>query len=71
MFPDTIGAFVAEMDFGLAPPINDALTSALDRGVTGYLPTALANGLAAATSAWYADRYGWLVPPSASTTCPM
>lgn len=62
MFPDAIGAWVAEMDFGLAPAINTALTSALDRGVTGYLPTALADELAAATAAWCAERYGWHVP---------
>lgn len=61
MFPDTIGAFVAEMDFGLAPAISDAITSALERGVTGYLPQHLADDLSAATALWYADRYGWSV----------
>lgn len=62
MFPDTIGAFVAEMDFGLAPAIRAAVTAALERGVTGYLPTALADELAAATAAWYSDTYGWPIP---------
>ena len=62
MFPDTIGAFVAEMDFGLAPSISTALKSALDRGLTGYLPSQLAADLAQATADWYADAYGWQVP---------
>lgn len=62
MFPDTIGAFVAEMDFGLAPAVNAALTAALDRGVTGYLPAQLADDLATATAARYESEYAWAVP---------
>ncbi|OAN33379.1 MalY/PatB family protein [Microbacterium sp. H83] len=62
-FPDTIGAFVAEMDFGLAPAINDAISGALDRGLTGYLPTQVAKDLSEATVRWYADSYGWNVDP--------
>ncbi|MFG6401152.1 MalY/PatB family protein [Microbacterium sp. P04] len=62
MFPDVIGAFVAEMDFGVAPPITAALTGALDRGLTGYLPKHLSDALSAATAAWYRDAYGWEVP---------
>lgn len=61
-FPDVIGAFVAEMDFGVAPVVKEAVAAALDRGLTGYLPTHLADELAAATAAWCADRYGWDVP---------
>jgi cystathionine beta-lyase len=62
MFPDTIGAWVAEMDFGLAPAISEAIKTAVDRGVTGYLPTQLATDLSEATAARYADSYGWHVP---------
>lgn len=60
-FPDMIGAFVAEMDFGLAPQIGDALKGALDRGLTGYLPAPVATEMAEATAAWYAAHYGWEV----------
>lgn len=60
-FPEATGAFVAEMDFGLAPAITAALHAAVDRGITGYLPRALAADLAAATAAWHRDRYGWAV----------
>ena len=62
MFPETIGAFVAEMDFGLAPAISAAVKTALDRGATGYLPAGLAGELAVATSDWHAKTYGWRVP---------
>ncbi|GAA3655867.1 MalY/PatB family protein [Microbacterium marinilacus] len=62
MFPDTIGAFVAEMDFGLAPAVGEALKTSIDRGATGYLPQRLADDLSAATAAWYRDEYGWDVP---------
>jgi cystathionine beta-lyase len=61
-FPDMIGAFVAEMDFGLAPAVTDAVKDALDLGVTGYLPEKLAKDLSAATARWYSDSYGWEVP---------
>lgn len=62
-FPGTIGAFVAEMDYGLAPAITDAVKNALDLGVTGYLPAKLATDLSEATARWYADSYGWQISP--------
>jgi len=62
MFPDMIGAFVAEMDFGVAPAVKDAVNGALESGLTGYLPSHLADDLAQATAAWYANSYGWDVP---------
>jgi len=63
MFPGTIGAFVAEMDFGLAPAIVQALHNAVDRAVTGYLPVDLVEQLRTSTVAWYSQTYGWQVPP--------
>lgn len=62
-FPDTIGAFVAEMDFGLAPAVSTAVKDALDVGLTGYLPTAAATALSEATAQWYSTQYGWEVAP--------
>ena len=62
-FPDAIGAFVAEMDFGIAPVIRAALDAELDAARTGYLPAAASAALAEATAAWSADRYGWPVRP--------
>ena len=61
---DTIGAFVAEMDFGVAPPIAKALHAAVERATFGYLPPALRAGLAASCARWYERRYGWSVDPA-------
>jgi cystathionine beta-lyase len=61
-FPGTIGAFVAEMDFGLAPEVSEALHAAIDGALTGYLPAEPADRMSAATAAWYSDVYGWDVP---------
>ncbi|MGX1792396.1 MalY/PatB family protein [Microbacterium sp. NPDC055312] len=61
-FPDTIGTFVAEMDFGVAPAISDAVADAMRTGLTGYLPLSAAHALQQAVADWHADRYGWTVP---------
>lgn len=63
-FPDCIGAFVAEMDFGIAPEVAAALRGALDRGQVGYLGDGLVGELAAACSDWHASRYGWVPDPA-------
>ncbi|MGY1763872.1 MalY/PatB family protein [Geodermatophilus sp. SYSU D00779] len=63
LFPDAIGAFVAEMDFGTAPAVTEALHAAVDIAAFGYLPPALLQGVSEAYAAWSADRYGWAVPP--------
>lgn len=61
---DVLPAWVAEMDFGLAPPIAEALHAAVDRGNTGYhYPAAEIDAAAAATRFW-SDRFGWDVDPS-------
>jgi cysteine-S-conjugate beta-lyase len=60
--PEAIGAFVAEMDFGTAPPILDALHEAVDQSLFGYLPERLATRLAEAWCGWAGERYGWQVP---------
>ena len=63
-FPEAIGAFVAESDFGLGPVIREALQEELDLVRTGYLPTAAATGLAEATAAWSAERFDWAIEPA-------
>lgn len=59
--PGRIGAFVAEMDYGTAPPITAALHAAVDRSVFGYLPPAMAAEMSDACAAWQRDTYGWAV----------
>ena len=63
-YPAAIGAFVAEMDFGMAPPIAAALHEAVDAGRSGYLPSALSEGLQTATADWAAEHYGWPIAPA-------
>jgi cystathionine beta-lyase len=60
---DPIGAWVAEMDFGTAPPVLAALRSAVETGEFGYLPPRARAELAGACADWQLRRYGWAVPP--------
>ena len=58
-----IAAWVAESDFGTAAPIVTAATRAMETGLTGYLPPAVEDDLAAACAAWHEAQYDWTVPP--------
>jgi cystathionine beta-lyase len=64
LHPGTIGAWVAEMDFGTAPAVTAALHRALDEGVLGYLAPATAHEMAEATAEWMLDAYDWRVDPA-------
>jgi bifunctional pyridoxal-dependent enzyme with beta-cystathionase and maltose regulon repressor activities len=35
LYPDKIGAFVADMDFGIPPPVAQAIDQAVSQGVFG------------------------------------
>lgn len=59
----SIGAWVAEMDFGIAPEIAEALRRAITDENLGYLSPPLAAELGAATAGWMRDEYGWAVDP--------
>jgi cystathionine beta-lyase len=59
MYPEAIGAFVAEMDFGIAPAVTRALHAAVDVGSFGYLPRAMAADLGEAYAGWSREHYGW------------
>ena len=61
--PGVIGAFVAEMDFGVAPPIEGALLDVIKRADFGYLSEQALAEMAVACAAWQRDRYGWDVDP--------
>src|SRR6201986_5276507 len=61
--PGVIGAFVAEMDFGVAPPIEAALLDAVRQADFGYLSDRAVAEMAAACAVWQRDRYGWAVDP--------
>ena len=59
--PDVLPAFVAEMDYDLAPPVRDALRAAIDLGDCGYANTA---GLPEAFTSLYTERTGHILDPS-------
>lgn len=61
--PDVLAAWVAEMDFGLAPAIADSLHAAVDRGETGYPHPALERETAEAGCGFWRDRLGWEIHP--------
>jgi cystathionine beta-lyase len=61
--PGVIGAFVAEMDFGVAPPIEAALLDVIKRADFGYISERAMTEMAVACAAWQRDRYGWDVDP--------
>ncbi len=63
-FPDAIGAFVAEMDFGVAEPVERALHDAVSAAAFGYLPDATGSALSEAAADWFADHYHWTVDPA-------
>jgi len=69
-FPDCIGAFVAEMDFGLAPPIAAALHRAIERGQVGYLSADRVRELAEACAAWQRRHHDWDIPAEAVRAVP-
>jgi cysteine-S-conjugate beta-lyase len=62
--PDGFGAAVAEMDFGAAPPILDALDRLSADAKFGYLPPYLAEELAAACAGFLQRRFGWGPDPA-------
>src|ERR1700742_151774 len=54
---DGIGAFVAEMDFGVAPVVIDALEQLTAEQNFGYLAQPLEDDLAEACANWQRDHY--------------
>jgi cystathionine beta-lyase len=62
--PDGFGAAVAEMDFGAAPAILEALAALSADANFGYLSPVLADQLAEACADFVRRRYGWAVDPA-------
>lgn len=59
MYPDTLGMWVAEADFGVAPEVQAAIQESVDRRGYGYLDPKVAAVTTRACADWYADRYGY------------
>ena len=63
LHPGSIGAWVAEMDFGTAPAVQEALVRGVQDQLFGYLTPALRRDASEAASDWYGDEYGWRPDP--------
>ena len=64
-FPDKIGAFVAEMDFGTSPEVAAAVQDAVGRHHFGYAPSKAHADLADALAGWVGREFDWQVDPFA------
>jgi len=61
--PDVLAAWVAEMDFDVAPSVRAAIVDAVDREDFGYVEGDLCE-LTTACATFLEAGYGWLVPPA-------
>jgi cystathionine beta-lyase len=61
--PDVLAAWVAEMDFDVAPSVRAAILDAVDREDFGYVEADV-RPLTAACAAFLETGYGWVVPPA-------
>lgn len=60
---DVLPAWVAEMDFGLAPGITAALHDAVDRGLTAYFYPAVERDVERTAAKFWEERFDWSVEP--------
>ncbi len=63
--PDVLPAWVADMDFRVAPPIQAALARLVEHNAYGYAPAALFDQVRSAFAERMAGHYGWQVDPAA------
>ena len=63
VFPGTLAAFVAEMDFPVAPPIRRVLEAAVEREDFGYPLDPRPSGLATLFAERMRERFDWEVEP--------
>jgi cystathionine beta-lyase len=61
--PDVLAAWVAEMDFDVAPVVRNALLDAVDREDFGYV-AADVSALTTACAGFLDARFGWSVSPA-------
>lgn len=69
-FPDAIGTFIAESDFGTAPAVTRTVRGLTDRAGFGYTRDAQSAQAARALADWCADRFGWEIDPAMVVTVP-
>ncbi|GAB94910.1 cystathionine beta-lyase [Kineosphaera limosa] len=63
-YPDSYGAWIAEMDFGVAEPVARALHEVVDRARFGYNPPGIVDDLGRAYTQFAQRRYGVSLDPA-------
>ncbi|SJM61741.1 MalY/PatB family protein [Gulosibacter sp. 10] len=58
-YPEAIGSFIAESDFGTAPAVQAAVEARVRDSAFGYSTKGEKDEAAAALERWARDRYGW------------
>ncbi|MGW2329828.1 MalY/PatB family protein [Streptomyces sp. NPDC001700] len=61
--PDVLPAWVAEMDYGTAPPVRDAVDAAVRHGAFGYPDDRSRQELKTACADWLGRTHRWPVDP--------
>lgn len=61
---DVLPAWIADMDFEIAPSIAAAMAEALSLSDFGYGPAAAKSGVSEAFAAWASRRWDWAVDPA-------
>ena len=68
--PDTLGAFIAEADFGTAPAVHRALADLSERELFTYTPPWMLRELREATAEFCSRHHGWEIPPARIAAVP-
>lgn len=63
-FPDLIGSFIAEMDVGVDPAIEQTIMAYATSGRHGYATAPWPHMMAEAYASFAHQRYGWAVDPA-------
>lgn len=63
-FPDRIGSFIAEMDFGIAPEIEARIVAYATSGQHGYATAPWPQDMAKAFADFATRRYDWTINPA-------
>ncbi|WP_159500413.1 MalY/PatB family protein [Microbacterium sp. 18062] len=63
-YPDALGTFIAESDFGTAPAVDRAVRERVEHASFGYSTKAERDAVGTSFSGWAADRLRWHVEPA-------
>lgn len=69
-YPDLLGAWIAEMDFGVAPAVKGAMRAFVENEAYGYPTFTDRSEMARALAEFSARRHGWQIDPEWVRTTP-